>query len=290
MFRSHWRTVLCVASTLFCVFIMLVIPGRYRQPKIQGSLSGSISCVYGSKNLTFATLYTSPTSCYTLALGVFLSSFRAASSSFKVLVLHDATVDVPDELAELAGNAAEFRPISLIVDYNVVPRLQAMATKFQLWTLECYDAVAYFDADHVFVGNPDGVFEACGGAAFCAVPDVSPSGKRAHHFNAGAMVIEPSSTVAKDLLEAYRSRYAWMKKKDLTRSGDQIFLNHFIRNWQAMPSTYNAQHGKQGIVMHDKIWKNKSGAFAESMIKSLFLKDLRRKCQLEQEHEFSKLT
>ena len=270
---------------------MLVIPGRHTEPhKIAGSLSDSINCMYGSKDLTFATLYTSPTSCYTLALGVFLSTFRATNSSHKVLVLHDSTVNVPDEIVELAGNAAEFRIIPQIVDYSVVPRLQAMATKFQLWTLECYDTVAYFDADHVFVGNPDGVFEACGRAAFCAAADVSPSGKRAHQFNAGAMVIKPSSTFAKDLLEAYRTRYAWMNKKDLTRSGDQIFLNHFIRNWQAMPCTYNAQHGKQGIVMHDKIWKNKSGAFAESMISSLFLKDLRQKCQLEQEHEFSKLT
>jgi len=293
MSRSHWRTASGLASILLSISILLVIRGKHRHPlppRVQGSLSRSMNCAYGSKNLTFATLYSSPTACYTLALGIFLSTFRAEHSSYRVLVLHDATIDIPDELAGLAGNAAEFRSIPRIVDYSVVLRLQAMATKFQLWTLECFDAVAYFDADHVFVGNPDGIFDACRGAPFCAVPDVSPSSKRARQFNAGAMVIEPSTKFAKELLEAYRARYLWMNKKDLRRSGDQIFLNHFIRNWRVMPSTYNAQHGKQGIVMHDKVWKNKSGAFVDSMISSPFLKDLLLKCQLEQVREVSKMT
>jgi hypothetical protein len=95
------------------------------------------------------------------------------------------------------------------------------------------------------------------------------------------MVIQPSATYAGALLEAYWARSDWMSKKDVRRSGDQIFLNHFIHSWRALPTTYNAQHGERGIVMHDKAWKNKSGAFVGAITSSPYINKLLSECNLE---------
>ena len=253
-------------------------PQRLLLPRIRGNLLAEESCFNSSDKFVFATLYTAPTVCYTVALGVLLSSFRAVNSTHKLLVLHASGVQIPFRLLVLGGAAAEFRSLPLITDQVVAPRLRAMATKFQLWAL-CYNAVAYVDADHVFTLNPDGIFDACRGSTFCAVLDASPSGKRSRQFNAGAMVLRPSRQLAEGLLEAYKVRSSWMNAKEIQRSGDQIFLNHEIHNWRALPSTFNAQHGEKGIIIHDKVWKNKSGSFvhvAEHPYISQLLSECRR--------------
>jgi len=73
-------------------------------------------------------------------------------------------------------------------------------SKLHAFQLTQFERVAVYDTDHLWVGgNPDGVFEWCGDAAFCAVLDNPPG------FNMGAFVLRPNITRAPDLLRRWES-------------------------------------------------------------------------------------
>jgi len=251
------------------------------RPSTPGGLG--TSCANASNRSAFATLFTAKNPCYELALAVFLKTFLTTNSVHRMIVLHGPGVALSPELRLLAGDSVTLVEVPLLKDTFVQPRLRTMATKFQLWELTCFSKIAYYDADHIFFENADNVFSACS-TDFCAVPDPSPSGHRAGQFNAGAIVIVPSSAYAQYLWREYRRRSDFLSSKDVKRSGDQVFLN-FVRRgaWQPLASTFNAQHGARGAVVHDKLWKNKSGLdFGTIFGGSSFLKRLLVQCEAEE--------
>ena len=87
-------------------------------------------------------------------------------------------------------------------------------SKIHIWNMTEYDRVVYLDSDVVVVSNADHMFN-CG--TFCAVF------RYADLFNSGSMVIEPSTTIYKDML----------KKIPLLSSfdvADQGFFNKYFEN------------------------------------------------------------
>lgn len=245
------------------------------------------------RSSVFVTMQTDRSPCYDLALGIFIHSFISVNSSMPLLVFYGEHGTVDEELRSIAakGGRVSFRTVPLLKDERVQPRLKHMATKFQLWTLTCFHQVAYFDADHVFMANPDKIFDECKNQEFCAAEDSAPNGHRAGQFNAGAMVFTPSAEYAKQLVGAYQTRESLMTEKELHRSGDQIFLNRLRGgNWTKFNSTYNSQHGKLGIVVHDKIWKNRASLDVEKLLGgSTYLRNLLKVCRESESESSSKM-
>lgn len=107
-------------------------------------------------------------------------------------------------------------------------------TKLNIWNLIQFKKVVYVDADAIVVENIDELFAI--ESTFAASPDIFPPDK----FNAGVLVIEPDSSVFRDMV----TLVGVLPSYD---GGDTGFLNSYFSNWYNGPSesrlafSYNAQ-------------------------------------------------
>ena len=109
-------------------------------------------------------------------------------------------------------------------------------TKIHIWNLTIYDQICYIDADCMVVGNIENVFTDCASVDFAAAPDVFPPDR----FNAGVLVVKPSSKTYTELCEALNIIESY-------DGGDTGFLNNYFKNWYTgppssrLPYAYNCQ-------------------------------------------------
>jgi len=114
-------------------------------------------------------------------------------------------------------------------------------TKLNIFNLEVYSTILYIDSDCLVVKNVShllqfGEKEENEGSLIAAAPDIFPPDK----FNAGVMIINPSSNVFADMMEKTKTLVSY-------DGGDTGFLNAYFNGWysnrnQALHFGYNAQH------------------------------------------------
>ena len=110
-------------------------------------------------------------------------------------------------------------------------------TKLQIWNLVDYDKVVYIDADTLVLQNVDELFERPTPAA---APDTFPPDK----FNAGVMVIRPSTDTFKDMM----SKINVLGSYD---TGDTGFLNEYFPKWFEMSAGHRLPFGYNALrTMH----------------------------------------
>lgn len=119
-------------------------------------------------------------------------------------------------------------------DVHVPQWMEVGFTKLRLWDLEAaFSKLVYIDADCIVVDNCDELFHL--GVDFAAAPDIFPP----DHFNAGVMVVVPSSQLFARMLRAMASTPSY-------DGGDTGFLNKFFPDWfrsdpcSRLPFGYNA--------------------------------------------------
>ena len=106
-------------------------------------------------------------------------------------------------------------------------------TKLQIWNLVDYDKVVYIDADTLVLQNVDELFERPTPAA---APDTFPPDK----FNAGVMVIRPSTDTFKDMM----SKINVLGSYD---TGDTGFLNEYFPKWFEMSAGHRLPFGYNAL-------------------------------------------
>ncbi len=132
---------------------------------------------------------------------------------------------------------------------------ESMYTKLQLWRLPCQQVV-YIDYDVLTLRSPDGAFDLCGNAPFCAVYVGDPI---LRHFNSGVFVFMPGNSTYWRL----RGILDEDGRRGVARnSPDQDLLNEAFPEWKALPSRYNVQGLADGwpydvnkdVFIHEKFY------------------------------------
>lgn len=150
--------------------------------------------------------------------------------------------------------------------------LGAMGTKLNLWTLNGYDQIAYYDADHVFLSNADSIFDECGcDLPFCGVWDPRiPTHTFLHTFgqpssgqyarrlvNAGMLVLRPDRAYAVFLRTQWARRSEFMMDDlDMVAKGsDQTFFNHMMGDrFRTVDQGFNLMHiERTALATPDKL-------------------------------------
>jgi hypothetical protein len=218
----------------------------------------------------YATLHTDSNACYDMALLVFLASWINATRSttstastttsssqqqhqqppYPLLVLY-STPTLPRKVAayiEQHTDIIHVIAVPEVVSYVVQnPRWRKCGTKLIVWDQTNFDQVLYHDSDHIFHssgnggekggGGVDAMFEA-GDGDNAALLYAAPDRKYSSQFNAGRMLLRPDNAIYRKLVYLYNHRFWIMDRKDMTKSGDQRFLNVvFSKQWQRMYNT-----------------------------------------------------
>ena len=206
-------------------------------------------------NQVYATLITSDD--FLPGLQVMLHSLVKTKTLFKVVVLITSEISASsrNKLSSLtvtgsSGQLVELIEVPAIPNPNAkvhVPGwINAGYTKLHIFNLTQYTKIVYIDADVLVLTNIDELFERPG---LSAAPDVFPPDK----FNAGVLVVEPSSQTFEDMM----SQIQTLSSHD---GGDTGFLNSFYPDWftwdssHRLPFKYNAQR-----TMHWLTYKGNPG-------------------------------
>ena len=197
-----------------------------------------------SNNVVVASLITTAPGrslgAYVYLLHIFIKSLRVTGYGGDIVVL--VTNDVRDVYVQkIRAEGA----IIIVVDKLGVKRegiYQNMISKYHLWNLN-YSMVIYYDADHVFLGNPVPCITGHCTAELCATIDTgTPMRKEedmdieyGEYFNAGFLVIRPS-----------KSRYDYLMSNTNLAEGktfvEQDALNTIFKGkWQKLSKEYSIQ-------------------------------------------------
>lgn len=169
-------------------------------------------------------------------------SLDRAGSVHPKLVL--VTPDVPEagraELAALGWEVREVEPIEnpRPESHQFFPRYAHSFNKLQAWSLSDFDKLVVMDADTIALQNVDDLFAR---PAIAAAPDFLLPDR----FNSGVMVIEPSTEIYENMLEA-------LFELESYDGGDQGFLNTFFADWYALPASHRLP---AGYNMHQFIYQ-----------------------------------
>jgi len=172
-----------------------------------------------------------------------------------VLITPDVSAASRDKLAGMQAMGASGKVVELL-EVPAIPNpnssvhvpgwVNAGYTKLHIFNLTQYTKIVYIDADVLVLKNIDELFDRPG---LSAAPDVFPPDK----FNAGVLVVEPSS-------EAFDSMLAKINVLASYDGGDTGFLNSFYPDWftwdasHRLPFRYNAQR-----TMHWLTYKGNPG-------------------------------
>lgn len=160
----------------------------------------------------------------------------------KMLRFHKHTSDlvllVEEAMHEEVFSAREIRLcFDRVLKVKGIPLAEASKNpmgylKIRVWELEEYSRVLYMDTDILILRNLEHIFSTY--SPFAAAPDVYVS----DYFNSGIMLIRPSLSVAKQMLELVNCTESY-------NHGDQGFFNSFMSSWfasspeQHLPFRYN---------------------------------------------------
>jgi hypothetical protein len=112
-----------------------------------------------------------------------------------------------------------------------------MHTKLHIWSLSSCAQVAMLDYDALVLKSMDAMFDECGAAEFCSVPDhVTPKQPGMRIFNGGLMVLRPNQATWKTLVGHAESE---AESGFGRRWSEQGFLNIAFPSWKELPQSYN---------------------------------------------------
>ena len=239
---------------MYCVGLVIIITSflfnrdknidKFQQRNVTGVALFSMLILVGLESLWYR-------SNYILAAKKLAVSFRKYSQLDMVLLVVD------DFKLITKNNLNELHDVGWIVLFvgGISPPHQGwfvnryynskVFSKLHLWRLTNYKMVLYVDLDMLFVNDPTSLFESSMNKTSChisMVPDVSQT----NYFNAGFLMLSPSSTEYIRLLHFLSTRKA---NKMLA---EQDFLNeYFSGKICAVPKTYNTQISEehaQGVI------------------------------------------
>jgi hypothetical protein len=199
---------------------------------------------------------------YTDCLVFLITTLRAAGWRDDVLVLatHDANSADVERVRSLGVQIKRVTNIAALSSSD--PSMLSMFTKLHAWNLTQYAQVAFYDSDHVFLGDPSAAFDECGEALFCATGDTGIKDfyhrpdviNEATYFNAGFMLLRPNATAMEWLM-------SMRHLGEGTPFVDQDMLNNvFSGKWKRLDERYNRMHTyRRGITdgtvaIHEKFW------------------------------------
>jgi alpha-N-acetylglucosamine transferase len=198
---------------------------------------------------------------YVRAVMLWIRTLRESGSQEEIVVLLTEDLFNDREVKPLVEQQEELRfKIKYIARHHQILGVRAgyqwQLNKLAIWTLEEYDQVAYYDADHIVMRNPDGLFAECGRAMLCATQD---TGIPEHYFNGGFLVIRPDREIYRALVQV--ASYA-----NNRQFAEQDMLNDLFKNkWRGLAVEYNWMHinrrdvlnaavFKRLIAIHEKFW------------------------------------
>jgi alpha-N-acetylglucosamine transferase len=151
-------------------------------------------------------------------------SLEVSGSREMRIVLVTSDVGTPTR-ERLAKHGWQVRDVEGIVnpaaDHLLFSRFASVFTKLRAFELVDFERVVLLDADTLVLQNVDDLFER---PPFAAAPDFFLPDR----FNSGVMVIEPSDSMFRRMMEALAVAGTY-------DGGDQGFLNTFFADWYAMP-------------------------------------------------------
>ncbi|XP_073141363.1 UDP-glucuronate:xylan alpha-glucuronosyltransferase 1-like [Henckelia pumila] len=151
-------------------------------------------------------------------------SIRMAGSGKDLVILVDDTIS-DHHRSGLALAGWKIRTIQRIRN----PKAEKDAynewnySKFRLWQLTDYDKIIFIDADLLILKNIDFLFR---------MPEISATGNAGTLFNSGVMVIEPSNTTFRLLMDHINEIESY-------NGGDQGYLNEIFTWWHRIPRHVN---------------------------------------------------
>lgn len=116
---------------------------------------------------------------------------RKSLAKFGASIRDVEAIPTPAEAASVAGSSISHEPGWVGTGY----------TKLHLWKLTEFHKVVYIDCDCLVTENIDELFLRPGKPCPAAAPDVFPPDR----FNAGVLVVEPSSAVFADMMSRVAS-------------------------------------------------------------------------------------
>ena len=184
----------------------------------------------------YATLITSDD--FFMGLQTMVFTLLQTSTTFPIVVLvTDQVGKTTIENIRRLSRQVQVLKVSAIANPNAEVHMPGWVnsgyTKLHIWNLVDYEKVVYIDADTCVLENVDHLFHR---PNLSAAPDVFPPDK----FNAGVLVIAPSSSVFEDM----KSKTYDLRSYD---GGDTGFLNAYFPEWYSLgsdhrlPFAYNAQ-------------------------------------------------
>lgn len=252
-----------------------------------------------------AMLHSESNVCYDLLLLVGLDTWLRTNSKYPMLILH--SVPLPPRVEELVRvNADKLIPrkvVSIESSSVMKKRVKSAATKLAVWAQSDYDQIVYWDSDHIFVENSDGIFEAPddgGQELLYAVPYEKYCNKPILMdrlqtrgqciFQSNNFLVRPNPHVYTKLLNLFRHKFWIMSFHQYLKTADQGFLNAALRGrWKQMDSQ------KVGRAKHVKVWKALSRlkgwgvteedyTVASDAVKRLNLQDELDRCKVSREY------
>lgn len=218
-----------------------------------------------TKKVAYVTLFSNDA--YLHGVLALCRSLKLVHSRYPLLVLHTASVSLSaTRCLEVEGcTLLPSTPLDLPdhVDHSLYARqlYKECWCKLRMWELEDFDRLIYLDADMAVFKNIDHLFnlprgfyavgDCFGGREEMEVrnsccyfhPDEQPG-----YFNAGFMVLNPSTNELRVMMSALKSGALHVGK-----FAEQDMLNSYFKGqWQALGYTYNAQ--KRIKTHHPNLW------------------------------------
>eukprot|EP00835_Amoeboradix_gromovi_P006635 NODE_824_length_3906_cov_0.315209.p1 type:complete len:306 gc:universal NODE_824_length_3906_cov_0.315209:2001-1084(-) len=254
---TRWKILrehkLQIMMTLFgvglCLFLFSLLGNGNHEESIVRMAAGNEKRAYVALLVTTKTYEPKK---YFSALLLWIASLKHYSVADDIIVM--ATPDVPTTiLNSVRDMGAKVNTVTRLESNGTSEWYTPMLTKLTLWTFTEYDQIAYYDADHIFMSNPEQVFQDCGNATFCASHDPY---QRDGYFNAGFLVLRPNITVYKEM----------MLRSDLSNNrglAEQDMLNEIFENkWKSMGQRHNlmkitrkAVSDSNLVAIHEKWWE-----------------------------------
>ncbi|KAM3242333.1 hypothetical protein ACQJBY_054795 [Aegilops geniculata] len=194
-----WRPrKLGLLAALLAAVALLDVGGRGGVAAAAGAEEAYVTLLYGDE--------------FVLGVRVLGKSIRDMGTRRDLVVLvSDGVSDYSRKLLEADGFMVKH--ITLLANPNQVrpTRFWGVYTKLKIFNMTTYRKVVYLDADTVVVKSIEDLFN-CG--KFCA------NLKHSERMNSGVMVVEPSETLFKDMMNKVDSLPSYT-------GGDQGFLNSY---------------------------------------------------------------
>ena len=186
------------------------------------------------------------------------------------LLAHRSLYETHPQEMEAAGAWLRGRNVSLcpVPGKRNAPE-QYHYAKLHLWELSAYDKVAFYDADHLFLDDPDALFDACSGWMCAHGPpegqSVEPAGR--HHFNAGFFVVRPNASLVPTILAAWLDCVDPSSAADFHDRRENKCVQHILSGVHGMSARFNKINteldrgalgeplGADTAVVHAKFWR-----------------------------------